>query len=163
MLSRPFFLVCTMPQGHDEVMSGQRFVWPFQFGNMLFRERLPSETTVFWIFLLSVVLHAPFAIRFHLTVGTSEAVRDLWRTLDIFFIFTCSGNLLFPKSPSLTFLPTLLHPREWCNWARSRSSSCITSDFYRAKIIYLLGHQLHSLLRPFQLVLKRVHQIILGT
>lgn len=52
---------------------------------------MPTEAVVFWLFLLSSLLHAPFAIRLHLSIGTSEAARDLWRTWDVFFIFTCAG------------------------------------------------------------------------
>jgi len=50
---------------------------------------------VFWIFLLSAVPHAPFAMRLHLNIGCSEEIRDVWRTLDVFFIFTCAGEQYF--------------------------------------------------------------------
>jgi predicted membrane channel-forming protein YqfA (hemolysin III family) len=62
-------------------------------GVLLAWAHLPSEVAVFWIFLLSALPHAPFSIRLHLTIGCSEESRNLWRTLDIFFIFTCAGEL----------------------------------------------------------------------
>ncbi|CAL5219733.1 g1630 [Coccomyxa viridis] len=44
----------------------------------------------FTLLYLSAAIHLPFSICCSLFVGISEEARNLWRGLDIFFIFTCA-------------------------------------------------------------------------
>ena len=55
------------------------------------RQWYPDLTLPFWVFLLSAAPHAPAAATLHCTIGVSEQRRDLWRTVDVFLIFTCAG------------------------------------------------------------------------
>lgn len=50
-----------------------------------------TQTTPFTLLYLSAVIHLPFSICCSLFVGVSEEIRNLWRGLDVFFIFTCAG------------------------------------------------------------------------
>ncbi len=50
-----------------------------------------GSSTPFTLLYLSAALHLPFSICCSLFVGVSEEARNLWRGLDIFFIFTCAG------------------------------------------------------------------------
>ena len=45
----------------------------------------------FTLLYLSAAIHLPFSIGCSLFLGISEDARNLWRSLDIFFIFTCAG------------------------------------------------------------------------
>ena len=47
--------------------------------------------TPFTLLYLSAAVHLPFSICCSLFVGVSEEARNLWRGLDILFIFTCAG------------------------------------------------------------------------
>lgn len=44
-----------------------------------------------YLMVLSALPHLPASIRLHCTIGVSEQVRDFWRTMDVFMIFTCAG------------------------------------------------------------------------
>ena len=46
----------------------------------------------FLLLYISAAVHLPFSICCSLFMGISEEARNLWRGLDIFFIFTCGGN-----------------------------------------------------------------------
>lgn len=52
----------------------------------------------FTLLYLSAAIHLPFSICCSLFIGISEEARNLWRGLDIFFIFTCAGSLPFLSS-----------------------------------------------------------------
>ena len=54
--------------------------------------QMPEARGTFLVFLLSAVPHLPFSIRLHCTIGVSQQTRDFWRTLDVFFIFSCAGE-----------------------------------------------------------------------
>ena len=43
------------------------------------------------VMVLSAFPHAPWSIALHCTIGVSERTRDFLRTMDVFFILTCSG------------------------------------------------------------------------
>lgn len=58
------------------------------------RARIPQHLEAPALMVLSALPHLPFSIRLHCTIGVSEQVRDFWRTLDVFFIFTCAGMWL---------------------------------------------------------------------
>ena len=45
----------------------------------------------FTLLYLSAAIHLPFSICCSLFIGISEDVRNMWRGLDVFFIFTCAG------------------------------------------------------------------------
>eukprot|EP00884_Botryococcus_braunii_P020432 jgi/Botrbrau1/7072/Bobra.0165s0094.1 len=55
------------------------------------RKWFPGELLPFAIFLASCILHTPFSVGLHCTIGVSEWHREVWRTADVFFIFTCSA------------------------------------------------------------------------
>ena len=46
----------------------------------------------FTLLYLSAAINLPFSICCSLFIGVSEGARNLWRGLDIFFIFTCAGT-----------------------------------------------------------------------
>ena len=46
----------------------------------------------FLLLYISAAVHLPFSICCSLFMGVSEEARNLWRGLDIFFIFTCGGD-----------------------------------------------------------------------
>jgi len=52
---------------------------------------LYGAQTPFTLLYLSAAIHLPISICCSLFIGVSKTARNLWRGLDIFFIFTCAG------------------------------------------------------------------------
>lgn len=64
----------------------------------LSRQRFHADILPFTLFWLSCLLHMPFSVGLHTTIGVSAEQRSLWRTLDFLFIFSCSGMPLYPHA-----------------------------------------------------------------
>ncbi|KAK9802032.1 hypothetical protein WJX73_003656 [Symbiochloris irregularis] len=70
----------TMILGIISALTGFAMAWAN------FPQRLEAPV----LMVLSALPHLPASIRLHCTIGVSEQVRDFWRTMDVFFIFTCA-------------------------------------------------------------------------
>ncbi len=46
------------------------------------------------LFYVSGIVHAPFSLSCSLWLGLSIESRDFWRQLDVFTIYTASGDIL---------------------------------------------------------------------
>ena len=57
------------------------------------RVQYPQHWAPFALMAASAVPHAPFSIALHSMIGVSERTRDTLRTLDVFFILTCGGEV----------------------------------------------------------------------
>lgn len=58
------------------------------------RQRYHASILPFTMFWLSCVLHTPFSVGLHSTIGVSAEQRSLWRSLDFTLIFSCSGTCI---------------------------------------------------------------------
>ena len=54
--------------------------------------RFEGTHAPFLLLYISAAVHLPFSICCSLFMGVSEEARNLWRGLDVFFIFTCGGD-----------------------------------------------------------------------
>ncbi|KAK9838006.1 hypothetical protein WJX74_009489 [Apatococcus lobatus] len=54
------------------------------------RQNIPSEQMPFLIYAVSSMLHLPFSVKLHCSIGVSQKTREKWRALDVLFILLCS-------------------------------------------------------------------------
>lgn len=52
---------------------------------------MPEMVAPVVVMVLSALPHAPWSVALHCTIGVGERTRDFLRTMDVFFILTCSG------------------------------------------------------------------------
>lgn len=78
---------------NNETLNAHTMLWAALLSTYLYsvvRAQLPNSFIPFTLFWLSCVVHVPFSVGLHCTIGVSAEQRSTWRTLDIGFIFTCS-------------------------------------------------------------------------
>ena len=84
------------PSSHDGAGSLAGLKRPSSLAIWPCRQTVPSEQIPFLIYALSSMLHLPFSVKLHISIGVSQQTREKWRALDVLFIILCSGGLFLP-------------------------------------------------------------------
>jgi adiponectin receptor len=94
-----------------------------------------TPLTAFAAFHASACLHVPFSVGYHLLMPLSKRVYNVWRKLDIMFIFIASVPLTY----ALSFF---VFPR-WATWALTATAASVAASAVKRVSRLKEGEPLH--------------------